>query len=215
MKSIVLTAVVAALFSAPGAASEPAPREVDLNARCLPGGSGFDVDDAGLAIRLAGSPAADGIVDFRGEAGGALTFEARPLASGRPPYGYSFIGTSVAARVTRYGEGLLLEGRAGARPLMLTLEPIGAGEYRIVGRDGTSLNAWITSSLARVRGAYDPDRMSYEGLSVLGAAMSLMCSDDAHAARGAAPKIRLEMQQEKSEELADMMHGLKRQLLRQ
>jgi len=186
IESLVLTAVVAALFSARVAASGPASRAVDLNAHCLPGGSGFDVDDAGLAILLTGSPAAEGIVDFRGQAGGALTFEARPLSPGRPPYGYSFVGAEVAARVVRQGEGFILEGRAGKRPFALSLERVGAQGYQIVGRDGTRLKAWITPSSVRVQGGYDPERMSREGLSILGAALSLMFSDGGPAARAAA-----------------------------
>ena len=172
-----LAALLAALVLPVGAADGPAASEVDLSARYLPGGSWFDVGDQGLAIRLTGRPAVNGIVDFRGQAGGALAFEARPLSSAQPPYGYSLIGSAVSARVTRFGAGFLLEGQAGGRPLALTLERLRDQDYQVVGRDGTKLKAWITPSLARLQGRFEPEKTSREGLAVLGAALALMFSE--------------------------------------
>lgn len=152
---------------------------VDLNARYTPGGSWFDVEDAGLGIRLTGRPATNGIVNFSGRAGGGLTFEARPLSSSRPAYGYNFLSGSLSARVVRFGGGLLIDGQAGGRPFVLTLER-GAmpDSYEIVGRDGTRLKAWITPSFARLSGRFDPEKMTREGLAVLGAAVALMFSEE-------------------------------------
>lgn len=157
----------------------PLASEVELSARYQPGGSWFNVDDAGLGIHMTGRPATNGIVNFSGRAGAGLTFEARPLSNTRPVYGYHIVSGGLSARVSRFGDGLLIEGQAGGRPLALTLErTIMPDSYELVGRDGTRLKAWITPSFARVSGRFDPEKMSREGLSVLGAAIALMFSGD-------------------------------------
>ncbi|MDP3542173.1 MAG: hypothetical protein Q8T11_06835 [Elusimicrobiota bacterium] len=157
----------------------PVAAEVDLNARYLPGGSWFDVEDAGLGIRMTGRPETNGIVRFSGRAGSGLAFEARPLSTTRPIYGYSILSGSLWARVTRFGGGLLIEGQAGGRPLALTLERTGMPDsYALVGLDGTRLTAWITPSFARLNGRFDAEKMTREGLSVLGAAIALMFSEE-------------------------------------
>lgn len=158
----------------------PLASEVDLSARYQPGGSWFDVEDAGLGIRMTGRPATNGIVSFSGRAGAGLAFEARPLSTTRPVYGYQILSRALSARVSRFGRGLLIEGQAGGRPLALTLErTVMPDSYELVGRDGTRLKAWITPSFARVSGRFDPEKMSREGLAVLGAALALMFSGSA------------------------------------
>ena len=118
----------------------PLASTVDLRARYTPGGSFFNVDDAGLGIHLSGQPATNGIVRFSGRAGAALSFEARPLSNTRPLYGYQFVSRTISARVVRFGNGLLIDGQAGGRPFALTLERASMPDtYDIVGRDGTRL----------------------------------------------------------------------------
>jgi len=157
----------------------PLASEVDLSARYMPGGAWFDVEDAGLGIRLTGRPGTNGIVNFSGRAGAGLTFEARPLSTTRPLYGYLILSASLSARVTRFGSGLLIEGQAGGRPLALTLERTAMPDsYEFIGRDGTRLKAWITPSFARLSGRFDPEKMTREGVAVLGAVVALMFSED-------------------------------------
>ncbi len=156
---------------------KPLASEVRLTASSLPGGVWFDVRDTGLGIRLVGRPAAQGTVRFNGRAGSALAFEARPLDKTQPPSGYLFVSETLSARVVRSGEGFILEGQAGGKPLALTLrrghEPHG---YEVVDRDGTLLKARIMPSDARLQGLFDSERMTPEGLAVLGAAVALMFS---------------------------------------
>ena len=157
----------------------PLASTVDLSARYTPGGSFFNVDDAGLGIHLSGQPATNGIVKFSGRAGAALSFEARPLTNTRPMYGYQFVSRTLSGRVVRFGNGLLIDGQAGGRPFALTLERAFMPDtYDIVGRDGTRLKAWITPSYASLSGGFDPEKMTPEGLSVLGAAIALMFSEE-------------------------------------
>lgn len=157
----------------------PQASEVDLSARYLQGSAWFDVDDAGLGIRLTGSHAVNGIVRFSGRAGAGLSFEARPLDTAQRPYGYRFMSKTLSAQVVRFGDGFALDGQAGGKPLNLTLRRDRMPDrYEIVGRDGTRLTAWITPSYADVRGRFDPERMTPEGVAVLGAAVALMFSNN-------------------------------------
>lgn len=165
---------------------QPLASEVELSVRYQPGGAWFDVEDAGLGIRMTGRPATNGIVNFSGRAGAGLAFEARPLSTTRPVYGYHLLSAALSARVSRFGGGLLIEGQAGGRPLALTLErTIMPDSYELVGRDGTRLKAWITPSFARLSGRFEPEKMSREGLAVLGAAIALMFSGDLSRSGGA------------------------------
>lgn len=190
-----ITILLAGLLAAPAAASltvespevwsrarallRPLASAVDLSARYAPGGSFFNVDDAGLGIHLSGRPATNGVVKFSGRAGSALSFEARPLSNTRPLYGYQFLSGSLSARVVRFGDGLLIDGQAGGRPFVLTLERAFMPDtYDVVGRDGTRLKAWITPSYAGLSGRFDSEKMTPEGLSVLGAAIALMFSEE-------------------------------------
>lgn len=155
----------------------PQASEVALNARYMQGSAWLDVDDAGLGIRLTGSHATNGIVRFSGRAGTGLSFEARPLDTAQRPYGYRFVSKTLSARVVRFGDGFALDGQAGGKPLALTLRRgTMPDRYDIDGRDGTRLTAWITPSYADVRGRFDPERMTPEGVAVLGAAVALMFS---------------------------------------
>lgn len=166
----------------------PFASEVELSARYQPGGSWFDVEDAGLGIRMTGRPATNGVVNFSGRAGAGLSFEARPLSTTRPVHGYHILSGALSARVSRFGGGLLIEGQAGGRPLSLTLErTVMPDSYELVGRDGTRLKAWITPSFARVSGRFVPEKMSREGLAVLGAAIALMFSGDLSRSGAASP----------------------------
>lgn len=176
MSALVTPAVAAPeVWSQALALLKPSASEVRLSASSLPGGVWFDVLDPGLGIRLMGRPAANGIVKFNGRAGSALAFEARPLDQTQPPSGYLFVSRTLSARVVRSGEGFILEGQAGGKPLALTLQR-GSGPhgYEVIGRDGSRLEARIRPSYARLSGRFDPERMSPEGLGVLGAAVALM-----------------------------------------
>lgn len=190
-----ITILLAGLLAAPAAAAlnvespevwsraqallRPLASTVDLRARYTPGGSFFNVDDAGLGIHLSGQPATNGIVRFSGRAGAALSFEARPLTNTRPMYGYQFVSRTISARVVRFGNGLLIDGKAGGQPFALTLERAFMPDtYDIVGRDGTRLKAWITPSYASLSGSFVPEKMTPEGLSVLGASIALMFSEE-------------------------------------
>lgn len=62
--------------------------------------------------------------------------------------------------------------------------------YELVGRDGTRVKAWITPSFARLSGRFDPEKMSREGLAVLGAAIALMFSGDYSQSGGASLQTR-------------------------
>ncbi|MDD5304368.1 MAG: hypothetical protein PHS14_14820 [Elusimicrobia bacterium] len=203
-----ITILLAGLLAAPAAASltvenpqvwsraqailRPLASAVDLSASYATGGAWLDVADAGLGIRLTGRPATNGIVSFSGRAGAGLSFEARPLSTTRPVYGYQFVSGSLSARVVRFGDGLLIDGQAGGRPFALTLERAFMPDtWDVVGRDGTRLKAWITPSFARLSGPFDPNRMTPEGLSVLGASVALMFSEDGRfAARRLRPAPR-------------------------
>lgn len=190
-----ITIILAGLLAAPAAASltvenpeiwwqaqallRPLASEVGLSARYAPGGAFFNVDDAGLGIHISGQPGTNGSVRFSGRAGSRLSFEAVPLSSSRPVYGYQFRSGSLSGRVVRFGNGLLIDGQAGGRPFVLTLERAFMPDtYDIVGRDGTRLKAWITPSYASLSGSFDPEKMTREGLSVLGAAIALMFSEE-------------------------------------
>ena len=158
---------------------QPASATVDLRVRFLRGGSLFNVDDAGLGIHISGQPGTNGSVRFSGRAGAGLAFEAMPLSTSRPVYGYQFRSASLSGRVVRFGRGLLIDGQAGGRPFVLTLERTSMPDsWEVVGRDGTRLKAWITPSYAGITGAFLPEKMSREGLSVLGAAVALMFSEE-------------------------------------
>ena len=157
---------------------KPVSSEVALNARFMTGGAWFDVNDAGLGIRLTGSHATNGVVKFSGRAGAGLSFEARPLDNDRRPYGYQFVSQALSARVTRFGDGFILNGKAGGKPLDLTLRRDRMPDsYEVVGRDGTRLRAWITPGNAELRGRFDPEKMTPEGMALLGAAVALMFSN--------------------------------------
>jgi len=161
----------------------PQSAEVALNARFMQGSAWLDVDDAGLGINLTGTYTTNGVVRFSGRAGTGLTFEARPLASDPKPYGYQFVSNAVAARVVRFGDGFTLDGRAGAKPLSWTIRRDRMPDsWEIVGRDGTRLTAWITPTYAQVRGRFDPEKMTPEGVAALGAAIALMFSQGPNAA---------------------------------
>jgi hypothetical protein len=152
---------------------------VNLSVRYMPGGSFFNVDDNGLGIHVSGQPGTNGIVRFSGRAGAGLAFEAVPLSSSRPVYGYQFRSGSLSGRVVRFGNGLLIDGQAGGRPFVLTLDRTSMPDsWEIAGRDGTRLKAWITPSFAGLSGGFDPDKMTREGLSVLGASIALMFSEE-------------------------------------
>lgn len=152
---------------------------VDLSVRYMPGGSFFNVDDNGLGIHVSGQPGTNGIVRFNGRAGAGLVFEAVPLSSSRPVYGNQFRSGSLSGRVVRFGNGLLIDGQAGGRPFVLTFERTSMpNSWEIVGREGTRLKAWITPSYVGLSGGFDPDKMTREGLSVLGASIALMFSEE-------------------------------------
>ena len=158
---------------------QPLASAVDLSVRYTQGGSFFNVDDAGLGIHMSGQPATNGIVRFSGRAGSGLTFEAVPLSNTRPMYGYRFVSGSLSGRVVRFGDGLLIDGQAGGRPFALTFERTSMPDsWEIVGRDGTRLKAWITPSYAGLSGSFVPEKMTREGLAVLGAAIALMFSEE-------------------------------------
>jgi hypothetical protein len=160
---------------------QPQSATVDLRVSFMRGGSFFNVDDSGLGIHVSGQPGTNGSVRFSGRAGAGaqLAFEAVPLSSSRPMYGYQFRSGSLSGRVVRFGRGLLIDGQAGGRPFVLTLDRTSMPDsWEIAGRDGTRLKAWITSSYAGITGAYLPEKMTREGLSVLGAAVALMFSEE-------------------------------------
>lgn len=159
------------------ALAAPQASVVALNARFMQGSPWYDVDDAGLGIRLTGNHTTNGVVKFSGRAGAALTFEARPLDSTQRPYGWQFVSKTLTARIVRFDEGFTLDGRAGGKPLNLTLRRGRMPDrYEIVGRDGTKLDAWITASYADVSGRFNPEKMTPEGMAAMGAAIALMYS---------------------------------------
>jgi hypothetical protein len=190
-----LTLLLAGLLAAPAAAGlnvespevwsraqallRPLAAAVDLGVRYTPGGSFFNVDDSGLGIHISGQPGTNGSVRFSGRAGSGLAFEAVPLSNTRPMYGYQFRSGALSGRVVRFGNGLLIDGQAGGRPFALTLERAFMPDtYDIVGRDGTRLKAWITPSYAGLSGSFVPEKMTREGLAVLGASIALMFSEE-------------------------------------
>jgi hypothetical protein len=157
----------------------PVASAVDLRVSYTSGGSFFNVDDAGLGIHISGQPGTNGSVRFSGRAGTALAFEAMPLSNTRPVQGYQFVSGALSARVVRFGDGLLIDGKAGGRPFSLTVERAAMPDtYAVVGRDGTRLRAWITPSYAGLSGSFDPEKTTREGLAVLGASIALMFSEE-------------------------------------
>lgn len=161
---------------------KPAAADVALNALFMTGGAWFEVSDPGLGIRMTGSHTVNGIVKFSGRAGDGLVFEARPLDNSQRPSGYQFVSKALSARVIRSGDGFTLDGQAGGKPLSWTLRGGRLPDsHEAVARDGASLRAWITPGNAELRGRFDAEKMTPEGLAALGAAVALMFANDGRA----------------------------------
>ena len=176
----------AALLRAFTQAQELAPAPgttVDLRVNYSSLGSWIEVQDPSLGIRLNSRVLTNGRMNFYGRAGDKkISFESEPLSGSDPNWGHVLRSAEVMVQVRRFGEGFLLDGRVGSRPVSLQVSRERFDNYAVTDRGfGRVLEAWVPSSFAQFRGKFDPEKIDRETLAVLGAAAGLMF----RSARGA------------------------------